>query len=429
MLTSNDSLPFIKITLPDVDVLSITSVVALPGYPDGEPTNAQFHDDDLRFHEVDALAQFYIFGESEDSDSSLTLRVGNWKKVRRKFLKEFTERGYCELTFGGGNGDVDSFSEIVASSEITGEFLGLEAYLRTTALGEQLPASGTLFIKYRVGGGADTNVGANTLTSVGNRNMTIAGPIAANQQQVQRSLRVSNPFPGFGGKDGLSIEEIRYLIAYANAAQNRCVTLADYYAKVLAMPGRYGAPFRVSVHKDNNKVIVSILGLDQNGKLSNSSLDLLKDNIAEWVSMYRMVNDFVEIRDGRINNLSYEVKVLVDSSAQTGEVISNVALAIAEYHSINKFNMNQDIPLSAVLEGINNIPNVLNIMSMKVYNKVALGYSPNRIEMELLDEVTGLINTEDGFIYGAADTMFEIKNPLRDINVTVVRVQNKRNAR
>ena len=195
------------------------------------------------------------------------------------------------------------------------------------------------------------------------------------------------------------------------------------------MPGRYGAPFRVSVHKDNNKVVVSILGLDQNGKLSNSSLDLLKENIAEWVSMYRMVNDFVEIRDGRINNLSYEVKVLVDSSAQTGEVISNVALAIAEYHSINKFNMNQDIPLSAVLEGINNIPNVLNIMSMKVYNKVALGYSPNRIEMELLDEVTGLINTEDGFIYGAADTMFEIKNPLRDINVTVVRVQNKRNAR
>jgi len=429
MLTPNDSLPFKKVMLPDMDVLSVTSVVALPGYPDGDPTGAQFYDDDLRFHEVDALAQSYIFGEAEDTDSSLSLRVGNWKKVRRKFLKEFTERGFCELTFGGGNGDIDSFSDTIASSEITGEFLGLEAYLRTTALGEQLPANGTLFIKYRVGGGADTNIGANVLTSIGNRNMTIAGPILANQQQVQRSLRVTNPFPGFGGKDGLSIEEIRYLIAYANSAQNRCVTLGDYYTKVLAMPGRYGAPFRVSVHKDNNKVVVSILGLNQNGKLSNSSMDLLKENIAEWLSMYRMVNDYVEIRDGRINNLAYEVKVLVDSSAQTGEVISNVALSIAEYHNINKFNMNQDIPLSAVLESVNNIPNVLNIMSLKVYNKIGSGYSPNRIEMELLDETTGLINTEDGFIYGAADTMFEIKSPLRDINVTVVRVQNKRNAR
>lgn len=426
MLTPNDSLPFKKITLPDVDVLSITSVVAVPGYPDKEPTGAQFQDDDLRFHEVDALAQSYIFGEAEDTDASQQLRVGKWKKIRRKFLKEFTDRGFCELTFGGGNGDLDSFAETVAASEVTGEYLGLEAYLRTTALGEQLPASGTLFVKYRVGGGADTNIGANVLTSVGNRNMTISGAIQANQQTVIRSLRVTNPFPGFGGKDGLSIDEIRYLIAYANAAQNRCVTLQDYYTKTQSMPGRYGAPFRVSVHKDNNKVVVSILGLNSLGKLTNTSMDLLKENIAEWLSMYRMVNDYVEIRDGRINNLAYEVKVLVESSAQTGEIISNVALAIAEHHDINKWNMNQDIPLSAVLENINNVPNVLNIMSMKVYNKTGPGYSPNAIEMDLLDETTGLIDTQDGFIYGASDTMFEIKNPLRDISVTVVRVQNKR---
>lgn len=426
MLTPNDSLPFRKISLPDSDVLSITSAIVVQGYPDGNPTGNQFLDDEARFHEVDALAQAFIFGESELTDSSQQLRVGNWKKIHRKFLKEFSERGYCELTFGGGNGDIDSFAETVAASEITGEFLGLEAYLRTNALGEQLPGSGTLFIQYRVGGGADTNIGANVLTSVGNRNMVISGPIVANQQQVMASLRVTNPYPGFGGKDSLSIEEIRYLIAYANASQNRCVTLQDYYAKVLDMPGRYGAPFRVSVHKENNKVIVSILGLDQNGNLSNSSLDLLKDNISEWISMYRMVNDYVEIRDGRINNIAYEVKVLVETSAQTGEIISNVALAIAEHHNINKWNMNQDIPLSNVLEQINNVPNVLNIMYMKVYNKTGPTYSPNQIEMELADATTGLINTDDGFIYGAPDTMFEIKYPLRDINVTVVRVQNRR---
>lgn len=425
-LTPNDAIPFKKITLSDPDVLSITSVVVLPGYPDGDPTAIQFDDDELRFHEVDALVQPYIFGDAEDADASSTLRVGKWKKVGRKFLKEFTDRGYCELTFGGGNGDVETFAETVSASEVSGDFLGLESYLRTTALGQQLPGNGTLFIKYRVGGGADTNIGANVLQSLGSRQMTIGGDLAQNQQVVRNSLRVTNPLPSFGGKDGLSIEEIRYLIAYANAAQNRCVTLGDYWSKIMEMPGKFGAPFRFSVHKENNKIIVSILGLNQDGKLSNTSIDLLKENIAEYLSMYRMVNDYVEIRDGRINNLAYEVKVVVESSAQTGEIINNVALAIADYHNINKWNMNQDIPLSNMLETINNVPNVLNITYLKVYNKVGSGYSPNIIEMDLLDEPTMLIDTTDGFIYGSPDTMFEIKFPLKDIQVTVTRAQNKR---
>jgi hypothetical protein len=427
LLTPTDAQPFRKVKLPDQDVLSITSAVVLAGYPDGNPTDEQFEDDNLRFHEVDALVQPYIFGDNTLADASQTLRTGLWKKVSKKFITEFTDKGYCEMTFGAGQESVTSFNETIANSEINGTYLGLESYLLTTALGQQLPGTGTLYVKYRVGGGADTNLGAGVLTQMGNRQIAVNGTIAENVRKVIGSLTVTNPFPAFGGKDGFSIEEIRYLIAYNNAAQNRCVTLSDYYSRVMLMPGRYGAPFRVSAHKDNNKVIISILGLNPDGTLSNSSMDLLKENIAEYLSAYRMVNDYVEIRDGRIFNLGYEIKVLIEPSAQSGQIISNVALAIADFHNINARQMNEDIPLGPLQEAINSIPGVTNITTLRIYNKTTIGYSPNQVEMDILDTDSGLLDTSDNYLYGSRDAMFEVRNPLRDIVITVDRPQNKSN--
>lgn len=426
LLSPADAQPFRKIRLPEQDVLSIVSAVALPGLPDANPTSQQFQDDDIRFHEVKALVQPYIFGENELADQSQTLKTGQWKAISRKFITEFTDRGFAELTFGGGNGDVLSFAETIANAEISGDFLGLEAYLRTTALGETLPGSGTLYVKYRVGGGSDTNIGANVLTQIGNREIVVNGTVPQNVRNVIGSFRATNPLPAFGGKDSFSLEEIRYIIAYNNASQDRCVTLADYYVRTLLMPGKFGAPFKVAAFKDNNKIILSILGLGSDGKLSNTSLDLLKDNIAEYISGYRMANDYVEIRDGRIFHLGYEIKVLVESSAQTGEVISSVALAIADFHNINKSQMNEDVALGPLQEAINNIAGVTNISYLKIYNKTGPGYSPNVVEMSLLDTDTGLIDTSDNFLYGSSDAMFEVKNPLRDIAITVTRPKNKR---
>ena len=66
-----------------------------------------------------------------------------------------------------------------------------------------------MFVKYRVGGGANSNVGPNILKSVGDVFMEVNGDDSTINQNVQNSLTVNNPLPAIGGKEQPSLNEIR----------------------------------------------------------------------------------------------------------------------------------------------------------------------------------------------------------------------------
>jgi len=58
------------------------------------------------------------------------------------------------------------------------------------------------------------------------------------------------------------------MISYNYSAQNRAVTLEDYYAIIFKMPGKYGVPFKFSTSLKNNKIIYIILSVfDSNNQL------------------------------------------------------------------------------------------------------------------------------------------------------------------
>jgi hypothetical protein len=110
-----------------------------------------------------------------------------------------------------------------------------------------------MFIKYRVGGGSDSNVGPNVLTSLGIVNMNVNGPDATLNSAVKTSLKV-NTFPALGGKDTPSVEEIRNLVRYNFSSQNRAVTIKDYHTRIAQMPGNFGVPLD-GVFEQQNKSI------------------------------------------------------------------------------------------------------------------------------------------------------------------------------
>ena len=41
----------------------------------------------------------------------------NASDLKEKFIKEFNEDGFCRLTFGGGNGSLNVFSNTLANIE------------------------------------------------------------------------------------------------------------------------------------------------------------------------------------------------------------------------------------------------------------------------------------------------------------------------
>lgn len=418
IINPEDHKPFLEILLPENNVLSIENIITLEGTNlTTEPSLTQFTEFDNNFYEVEALAQAEIFVQDPNlkSDNS-GIVPGRWKNSPQRFIKEFTDNTFCKIMFGGGQPDISELNSFIGCR---GQIDRIGDFINNLSLGEIPVPARTMFVKYRIGGGNDSNIGPNTLNSLGKVEMIVNGDEASVNQAVSDSLEVNNPIPAIGGKDQPSINEIRNLIRYNFSAQNRCVTIKDYQSRISLMPGRYGVPFRIGVWEERNKVNVTVLALDQNSKLTNQSTSTLKENIAEYLADFRMLNDYITIKDGKIINIGFEISVFTDKSTSKGEIMTDIIDAVTKYFDINKWEMGDNIYLAQLIENINNVGGVLNVTDLIVFNKVGNNrYSLNTIAQPYIDEATREIDLLGEYtLYGEPNAMFEIKYPHNDIKV------------
>jgi hypothetical protein len=417
VITTSDSRPFLEVVLPDDDVLEIDSIITLQGTTyNGVPSLDEFLKFDNRWFEVDALAEDKVFIEdyTRVSDNS-GMRPGKWVSIDRRFIREYTDLGFTKLTFGAGTQNIASLCEFDTTPALVNQ---IGNFINNMALGVVPTPNTTMFIRYKVGGGATSNLGPNVIKGLGIINMTVNGPNATTNQNVIKSLKVNNLFPAIGGKDTPSIEEIRNMVKYNFASQNRAVTIKDYQTKIAQIPGKFGTPFRNGIFEEQNKVKIYVLNLDADSKLTNQSTTTLKENMSNYLADYRMMNDYVQIADGRIVNIGVEVDLFVDKKVVQSQVMSQVINEVKSYFDINKFEMGENIYVSPLIESINNIGGVLNIIDIRFYNKVGGGnYSLNEISQPYFDEATREIDMSDATLFGEPTTMFEIKFPTKDILV------------
>jgi hypothetical protein len=422
VVTPADSKPFFSLFLPDNDVLNVEQIIALGGTDfNGTPTLTQFLDPINNYYEVNALAENKVFIEDTvvTSDHS-GIRPGRWINVTRKFITEFTDKGFLKIIFGAGSTDMSSVLSFCGPS-LQNQVQQIGNFINTNALGEVLKPNTTIFVKYRTGGGASTNLGPNTIRTVGFIDASSVGQSATVNQNVQQSITVNNPIPAMGGADQLDVEQLRNLIRYNFSAQERCVTIKDYKSRISLMPGEFGVPYRHNVVENQNKVEISILTLGSDGKLSNASSTTLKENIAEYLSDFRMLNDFVVIKDGKIYNLKFEFDLYIDKSFSKSEIVTNVVNTVNSYLAIHNHDMGENIYLSQLIEKINNIGGVLNVIDIRVFNQIGNNqYSLNTISQPLLNSLTRQIDLMDSYtLFADPDSMFEVKYPERDIVVRI----------
>lgn len=419
IITQADVKPFLEIVLPEDNVLSIESVITLPGtnYV-AEPSLDDFLNLDNRWFEMDALAEDKVFIEdnSRISDNA-GVRPGKWISTNKKFIREYTDLGFTKMIFGAGTQDTSSLCDFDSNPALVNQ---IGNFINNMSLGTIPSANTTMFIKYRIGGGADTNLGPNVIKTLGIVNMSVNGNDSTMNKAVRDSLKVNNAFPALGGKDMPSVDEIRNMVRYNFASQNRAVTIKDYQTRIAQMPGKYGVPFRCGVFEEQNKIKVYVLGLDADGKLSNNSTSTIRENIATYLADYRMINDYVQITNGRIVNLSFEVDLYIDKKYPQSQIISQVINEIKNYMAISKYEMGDNIYMSPLFEIINSVGGVLNVLDVRVFNKVGDKYSLNEISQSYSDTTTKQIDlTSDFTLFGEPTTMFEVKYPNVDIVVRV----------
>jgi hypothetical protein len=209
---------------------------------------------------MDSLAEDKVFIEDTTRQTDNPgIKIGKWRETTKRFSKEFTDNGFCKITFGSGNSDQDQLTQYEQNSFIN----KIGDFINTTALVEIPKPNNTMYIRYRVGGGTKSNVGSNVITSLGLITMVLNGPNVTTNDRVRKSLRVNNPIPAFGGNGMPSVEQVRQMVKYNFASQNRAVTIKDYLVQVFKMPGKFGTPFRMGVTEDQNKVEIFLLGSQQ----------------------------------------------------------------------------------------------------------------------------------------------------------------------
>jgi hypothetical protein len=420
IINVSDVKPFLEVILPDNNVLSIDSIISLDGTNyTREPAPEQFLDLNKKWFEMSALAESEIFIEDNYKVSdNAGVKPGKWITTTKKFISEYTDLGFTKIIFGGGTQDTSSLSDFDSNTALVNQ---IGDFINNMSLGEVPSAETTIFIKYRIGGGSDSNVGPNILTNLGIVNMIVNGSNQSMNNAVKASLKVNNFFPALGGKNAPSINEIRNLVRYNFSSQNRAVTIKDYQSRISLMPGKFGVPFRCGVLEEQNKIKVYILGLDSNSKLSNTSTSTLIDNISAYLSDYRLINDYVEVTNARIINLSFEFDLYIDKKIPQSQIISQVIAKVQDFMDINNYEMGDNIYLSSLIETVNNVGGVLNVIDIRVYNKVGEGkYSLNEIQQPYIDETTRQINiSQDYTLFGESVSMFECKFPDIDIKVRV----------
>jgi hypothetical protein len=421
VINTEDYKPFLEIILPETNVLSIENVLQVEGTNiSSTPTNEQFAVFENNFYGVEALAQSQIFIEDNAvvSDNSV-VKPGKWVNVPKRFIKEFTDKGFCKIILGGGDEDTSALNDFVGCQ---GQIDRVGNFVNNLSLGEIPKVGTTLFVKYRVGGGSASNLGVNSINGLGTVNVIVGGNDASENKKVRDSVKVNNPIPAIGGKGTPSVDELRNLIKYNFASQNRAVTIKDYKNRIDLMPGKFGVPFRCGVWEERNKIKVSVLTLDSESKLSNTSTSTMKENIAEYLSDYRMINDYIDVSNGKIINIGIDVDLVVERGSSQSEVISGVNSVIVNYMDINKWQMGDNVYISQLIESISSVAQVLNVIDIRVFNKVNGEYSTNEISQPYVNNDSDLreIDLLDSYLlYGEPDGMFEIKYPSKDLRIRI----------
>jgi len=417
---------FLTLELFDNNVLSIESITDADGN---------------EYKEVDYLAQDTIFEEVENTGANdpdlyqynkQTPYLLKVKKVPRRFTTRFKDNNRLEIQFGGGISD-QADVEIIPNPDNIG--LGIKDgrnkldvaydpsnFLYTKAYG-QVPANTTLTVKYLVGGGIASNVATGTINQIGSLNLTNNANLNVGLLNfVKESVAVNNPEKASGGSGGDTIEETRLNAIASFASQKRAVTKEDYMIRTLSLPSMFGRISKAYITQDDqlspltsepgripNPLALNLytLGYDKNKKLTTLNA-ATKQNLITYLEQFRMLTDSINIKNAFVINFSVDFEITTFTNYNNEEVLLNCISELQNYFEIDKWQINQPIIKSEIMNLLGSVQGVQTVEKVTVLNKNGNPYSVYRYDFESA--------TKKEVIYPSLDpSIFELKFPNQDI--------------
>lgn len=211
-----------------------------------------------------------------------------------------------------------------------------------------IPPAGTpIRATYRVGGGPQGNVPANSTFAAGPLG---PGPIAASD-----IIEAINPQAAAGGGVAEDFDRARHLAPRLFRAQDRAVTLRDYEDLALQLPG-VGKVRAVALNW--NEVVLYVA---PTGQVAEPS-ELLRRDVLSYFESRRMASTFVRVLGPRPADIYLKAEVQAKPFFRRTDVRDAVERAVADYLAFDKVNFGDQVYLSRVYDVIQSLPQVTSLV-------------------------------------------------------------------
>ena len=360
-----------------------------------------------------------------DDDAPYILRE---KLAARRFITEVGEDGRTSIQFGFGSEQSLKNDDYPDPANVALDRYGRDYYsddsfdplvlLKNDKFGV-VPPEGDLIVTYRRNDAESVNLPVNSINTVTNPLLlypTDTPPSSATTQFIERSLDVDNEEPLLGQISANTQEEIRIRATNAYSSQNRAVTKQDYLSSIYRMPAKFGAVKRANIVQDKDSfkrnLNLYVVSEDLDGNLTSTS-STIKENVKTWLNQYKMINDTIDVLDGKIVNFFIEYKVLGALDYNQTEVLQQCNDAVKSLYE-TKLLFGSPFYISEIFKTLNDLDSVVDTQDVTIKQRFGSEYS------ETFFDIEGAITADGRFIVVPEDIILELKSPDENIIGVVV---------
>jgi len=399
---------FMRLKLSGENITEVISVIDSKGH---------------EYFEVDYLSQNLIFKaiRNRKDDSEQAPYILQEQVVARRFTVEHTSDGKTLLQFGYGSEETLKEGKFPDPSTAVLQQHGKDYYsdnsfdpnvlMQTEKFGV-VPPAGTMTVVVRKNTTANVNVPANSINAVVNPILGFKKVIAAGTRATIRdSLSADNEEPITGQVRALTSLEIKTRAIDTFASQNRAVTRQDYLSLIYRMPAKFGAVKRANIIQDKvsfkRNLNLYIVSEDTDGKLSPASQSL-KENLKTYINNFKMINDTIDILDGRIANFAIEFELVGVLDVNPTELLAKAIQTLKDEYEDQLF-FGTPFYISEIYKILNDIPEVIDTKTVRIVTRRGSRYNTTDFDVE--DNTT----SDGRYIMVPPRVVLELKYPDLDI--------------
>jgi hypothetical protein len=382
-----------------------------------------------RYYEVDHLSQNIIY-KAVRNTTATRATVPNILKpfpVPRRFTVDFVD-GQTVLQFGYGSDSQLTSDAVTNPANLMLDMTGRDYVtdvgfdpnnLMNTDKFGIAPSNTELIVAYRYNTTTDVNAPVNSITKVNRPKLVFERESVLDSKKrggVVTSVQVVNEEQFVGSVSLPNSEEIKQRAYGFFATQNRAVTAEDYKSICYAMPAKFGSIKRVSIARDfdafKRNLNLYVISENMSGKLTIPNATL-KNNLKNWISQYKMINDTVDILNAKIVNFGIEFEISIDLSANKFNVLNLASRALGKKFG-QTYDIGEPILISDVNRVLNKVEGILDVVSVKIVEKSGTTYGGDSYDFNANR------SADSRRILAQENVIFELKFPGNDIKGSVI---------